>query len=434
MEGCAILHNEFQDLMSGLGRDQSLDTSISVAVSGGADSMALALLLKDWTQKRRIQLTALIVNHGLRGESFTEALGVATQLRRYGIRSHILTWRKTAVMHTGIQEKARDARYNLMLSWCKKHGVKQLYLGHHQDDQVETFLQALGRGAGVNGLAAMRPLSVRDDCTLVRPLLSVAKARLIATLKSLDVAWVEDPSNQDAKYTRSRLRKAMPILAELGLRPIQISQSIEKLAAARFLMDRLADAFFAEHAHIYPEGYMAVGREEFLNLEKEIALQCLRTAVQKMGGGTPAPRRNSLEKIYQMLRNKQESKGRKFQVSLGGCVLFTQGSTIVIAREVRNLERIEINGSCLVWDQRFEINLLENIKIEKLSIAALGAEGWSELKRRKQVPADWNLPYLVTISLPAIYTLDGLLVAPHIPPKSGTRFKELSVRFLPKFH
>ncbi|MAG22807.1 MAG: tRNA lysidine(34) synthetase TilS, partial [Rhodospirillaceae bacterium] len=193
---------EFSALMKGLGPFEP-EPCVAVAVSGGCDSMALALLAHDWAQGRGGQTVALSVDHRLRWESGAEARQAGRWLKARGLTHHILSWTGDKPRH-GVQAAAREARYRLLFDWCRRHGVLHLLLAHHQEDQAETFLLRLGRGSGVDGLAGMAPLSEVPTMRLLRPLLDVPKARLVATLQSRGQEWVEDPSNRDLAYARVR--------------------------------------------------------------------------------------------------------------------------------------------------------------------------------------------------------------------------------------
>ncbi len=156
---------------------------IAVAVSGGADSMALALLLASWAKARQGSIISIIIDHKLRPDSTVEARLVASRLGALGVENRVLTWRG-AKPSSGRQAAARVARYELLCAWCRRHGVLHLSTGHHQDDQAETLLLRVGRSSGLDGLAGMPAVRELADLRLLRPLLSVPKARLEAMLRA----------------------------------------------------------------------------------------------------------------------------------------------------------------------------------------------------------------------------------------------------------
>lgn len=166
---------EFARAMAALGPFESAPR-LALAVSGGSDSMALALLASAWAEAKGGEATALIVDHGLRRGSAAEAGRVRAWLRARGIGCRILRWRG-AKPAANLQAAARAARYALLTGWCRKAGILHLLLAHQQDDQAETLLLRLGRGSGLDGLAAMAPLASGADLRLLRPLLDFPRAR-----------------------------------------------------------------------------------------------------------------------------------------------------------------------------------------------------------------------------------------------------------------
>ncbi len=206
---------EFAALMAPLGPFEA-NPRIAAAVSGGADSLALAVLLHDWARPLGGHITALTVDHGLRPEAAAEARFVARTLEPLGLAHQTLRWRG-AKPGANISAAARRARYDLLSRRCEQRGLLHLALGHHLDDQAETFLLRLGRGSGLDGLAAMAPIVELPGLRLLRPLLGLPKVRLEATLRARGLDWIEDPTNRDPAQARARLRQLLPGLALEGL-------------------------------------------------------------------------------------------------------------------------------------------------------------------------------------------------------------------------
>ena len=172
---------EFSALLDALGPFERRP-ALAAAVSGGPDSMALALLARDWAAARDGSLLALIVDHGLRAGSAGEAALTVGRLAEAGICARILPW-AGAKPATGIQAAARAARYRLLQSACRSAGILHLLLAHHADDQAETVALRRQRGSGRDGQAGMAAIREVEDLRLLRPLLATAKARLAATLR-----------------------------------------------------------------------------------------------------------------------------------------------------------------------------------------------------------------------------------------------------------
>lgn len=183
------------------------DTPLGIAVSGGPDSLAL-LLLAAAARPGRIQ--ASTVDHGLRPESAEEAAKVRGVCERIGVDHRTLAADWPEPPTANLQAAARAMRYRLLNDWATDTGIGAVATAHHADDQAETLLMRLLRGAGVAGLGgsrARRPLS--DHVVLIRPLLGWRKAELVDLVASAGLDPIDDPSNRDPRHDRSRIRNLL---------------------------------------------------------------------------------------------------------------------------------------------------------------------------------------------------------------------------------
>jgi tRNA(Ile)-lysidine synthase len=213
-----------------------------VAVSGGPDSMALMSLLSRWAgsdRPCRPSLQVATVDHGLRAASAGEAVMVAREAARLGLPHSVLRW-KGPKPETGIQEAARRARYTLLASEAQRIGAGCIATAHTMDDQAETVLMRFLRGSGPAGLAGMARQVHRGGITHWRPLLGLGKARLIATCHMSGLPFIEDPSNSDAAYARTRLRALMTQLAAEGLGAERLARLATRQARANLALDAAA--------------------------------------------------------------------------------------------------------------------------------------------------------------------------------------------------
>ncbi|WP_241771179.1 tRNA lysidine(34) synthetase TilS, partial [Acidisphaera rubrifaciens] len=178
---------------------------LACGVSGGADSMALALLAASWARRRGGDLLALIVDHGLRPEAAEEARAAAARLAAQGIPSRLLT---LTGLHAGPAKaaRARDARLSALAAACAEAGRTDLLLAHHAADQAETLMMRALAASGADGLAGIAALRHLHGIRLLRPLLDVPPAALRDCLRRRGVAWSDDPSNADPAALRARLR------------------------------------------------------------------------------------------------------------------------------------------------------------------------------------------------------------------------------------
>jgi len=180
---------------------------VGIAVSGGPDSLALLLLA---TAARRGLIEAATVDHGLRDGSRGEAEMVASLCERLGVPHRILPADWAEPPTANIQAEARTMRYRLLSEWAEERSLPALATAHHADDQAETLLMRLARGAGVRGLGGTRPRrALTGQVALVRPLLGWRKSELVSVVSAAGVEAVDDPSNRDPRHDRSRIRQAL---------------------------------------------------------------------------------------------------------------------------------------------------------------------------------------------------------------------------------
>ncbi|MEO7635709.1 MAG: tRNA lysidine(34) synthetase TilS [Sphingomicrobium sp.] len=205
------------------------EVKIGLAVSGGPDSLALLLLA---AAARPGKVEAATVDHGLRPESAAEAAMVAKLCAELGVPHQILTVKWAKKPKTGIPERARTERYALLRDWATERGLGGLATAHHLDDQVETFLMRLNRGSGVRGLGAMRRTgpSPAGGVPIARPMLGMRRWQLEALCLDSGVMPVDDPSNDDPQFARSRMRAALEEAKWLD--PVAISLSASIIAEA----------------------------------------------------------------------------------------------------------------------------------------------------------------------------------------------------------
>lgn len=307
--------------------------ALAVAVSGGADSMALALLAQEFTAERGLSLTALIVDHGLRAESAAEAAQAAQWVAARGIKAEILRW-NPADRRGNLQQAAREARYSLMSAWCRTHGVEALLLAHHANDQAETVLLRLKRGSHIEGLSGMAPTHRREGILLLRPFLSVPKTRLIATLRARGQAWIEDPSNADPRFDRARLRKELAALPEAEEITRRIAESADRLRALRMQRERELADFLAANANFLPGCRAEISARALADAGRDLGCRALAALLAHAGsdrekpGGHP-PRYASLMRLYAALSGPNPRARR----TLHGCLAARAEESIKITPE-----------------------------------------------------------------------------------------------------
>ncbi|MEJ2431893.1 MAG: tRNA lysidine(34) synthetase TilS [Pseudolabrys sp.] len=329
-----VTRAEAKVLFAGLERLPAL----VLAVSGGPDSTALMVLAARWRGrlKRGPKLIAVTVDHGLRPVSKREAAAVKRLARDLDIAHRTLRW-TGAKPKTGLQQAARAARYRLLARAAQQAGATHILTAHTLDDQAETVLIRMARGSGLTGLAAMSrtaplPVAGRGEVALVRPLLDLPKARLIATLKAAKVPFAEDPSNCDPRFTRVRLRGLMDALAGEGLSAARLALLARRLRRADRALEAATDRAAAELAMPPPlPGVLAFDAGGVARLPAEIALRLIGRAVGAVGDEGPVELAK-LESLQTALDMAQSGGPKRFRRSLAGALVTLKGTQILVER------------------------------------------------------------------------------------------------------
>ena len=412
---------------------------VAVAVSGGADSMALALLAARWANAHGGLATGLIVDHGLRSDSAAEARKVAGWLDRHGIESRILNW-PGEKPETGVQAAAREARYGLLTAWCRQHHVFHLLVGHNREDQAETFVLRLERGSGLDGLAAMPAVTEMPWLRILRPLLGQSRARLGNFLTAEKQDWIEDPSNRNPAFARVRVRRALSAL-DSGRRgdgevDRRLAGAACRLGHARHELERETARLLARTVAIYPAGHAVVDMATITAASSEIGRRALSRIVTCVGGGAYAPRRERLERLFARVADGQLGRG----ATLGGCLLSPGRDGVLVAREPQAIrERLEVHvpGEA-IWDGRFRLSVgaaRPGLRVA-LTVAALGRDGWAKLAEKRPDLRETSIPGRVRHGLPALWSNGRLVGVPHLGyrARAGSATPEIrcEARFWPR--
>lgn len=399
---------------------------LAVAVSGGADSLALTLLADRWARGRGGAVVALTVDHRLRPEAAAEARQVGRWLKPRGIRHRILTW---AGPHprSGLQAAARAARYRLLEGWCAAAGCLHLLTAHHQADQAETFWLRLARGSGVDGLAGMAASTPRPACRVLRPLLDVPPARLRAVLQAADQRWIEDPSNENVDYARVRLRGARALLAAEGLGAERLAATVARLGRARLALESATGALLARAVRLHPAGFAWLDGAALATAPEELGLRALAAVVTTVGGGEYPPRLLRLERLYRDILAATLGQGR----TLGGCRLLPRREGVLVCREPAALAApVAIRpGAIVIWDGRFEARLAPDAPTG-LRLGALGEDVQQLPDKLRAFLAP--LPAAARAGLPVLRRGRRLAALPVADGLTGTRNAIIGLRFRPR--
>lgn len=337
---------------------------------------------------------AVTVDHGLRPEAADEALFVADFCATQGIPHSALHWHRPEGAGN-LMDQARRARARLIADWARGRGIGHVALGHTADDQAESFLMNLGRAAGLDGLSAMRQCWKDQGIRWVRPLLGHSRAALRDYLRVQGIGWIDDPSNENPRFTRVKARRALHALAPLGITAESIAASARHLAAARDALV-LATAQAAEACVTEQGGALRLDPARFFALPDELRRRLLLAALLWFGGADYPPRATQVARLGLAL-----AEGRA--ATLAGLRFRPQRDALLIQREPRAV--MPPVASTDLWDHRWR---LHGPHAPDLRIGALGAGGLATCP-------DWRATGLgreTLLASPAIWQGQRLIAAP----------------------
>jgi len=400
---------------------------LTLAVSGGVDSICLMHLIATWHSRRGAlenhqSIQVITVDHGLRSQAAKEAEFVKSTCLKLGFSHTTLVWRGDKP-DTGIQQAARKARYGLISDYLHARqadhkadrsgsALKQptLVTAHHRDDQAETFVMRLARGSGLDGLAAMKAKSSLNGLTILRPLLQISKARLSATLEARGLSAIEDPSNENAEFERVRLRLSAAALKSAGLNNDMLALSARRLNRAKTALEvATRDLAIRAQTNANGFGYGELTYDVFAAAPEELRIRLLTRLVEFYGGAEPPVRLRKLEELSAAIASPEFGGG-----TLNRCHIMRRAEKLLILREPGRVPRnaqILTPGQSLLWDHRFFLSLSPKFS-EPMRIEQLGEEGWANLKKIYPNLAKSGVLGRAAVTLPALWTKTARCAVP----------------------
>lgn len=387
--------------------------AIAVAVSGGSDSLGLGLLLAEWVRGQGGHLHVLTVDHGLRPEAANECARVGEIFAAIpNCSAKILRWdgKKSA---RGLQAAARAARYTLLTDWCRAHGVLHLAVAHTAEDQAETVAMRRAHGSGAAGLAGMAALRAEDGVRLLRPLLPVSRVAIRAWLQARGQTWIEDPSNDQTKFERVRIRQSLTAEQSAGL-----LDEAHRFGEARDGLERAAARLLAEAGQMHEAGYVSVALAPMTEAAPDLQRTILRQIILAVSGGDYAPDLDGL----------LSSRPAR---TLGGCLVQVLQDRLCVFRETAAITPpIPVAaGWSGRWDCRFALRVASDLSpAEGWAIGPLGEQGLCQAVDRFRIRLKRHpIPLPARLALPALWHGEHLAAQPHLDLGQG-----LAVRPAPR--
>ena len=306
------------------------DKSFALAVSGGSDSLCLAYFSKIYSSEFDNKIHILIVDHNLRKESYKEALIVKEILRKRRIESTILRW-KGKIPKNNVQKNARDFRYLLISNYCLKKNIKYLTTAHHGDDQIENFFIRLLRGSGLTGLSSMTTnAKYSSHLKIVRPFLHFKKMDLNYVTLNYFKTYIKDPSNEDEKFLRVRIRKYRKDMEREGLDTRKIIKTVDNLVSANQALNFYKNKALYKHASFISKNKCLINRKIFSEEAGEIIFKSFSDILSLVSGTYYPPRSKKIINLIDRIKKDKFTKS-----TLGGCIVEEKDNFILISKELK---------------------------------------------------------------------------------------------------
>ncbi len=384
-----------------------------LAVSGGSDSVALMHLAARWAAlcgADAPRLSVASVDHGLRPGSAETAEQTAAAARALGLAATVLPWIGEKPSH-GIQEQARTARYRLIGEFARScsEGPCAVVTAHTLEDQAETLLMRLARGSGPDGLQGMRPvrpLPGFDGIDVVRPLLGTGRADLRSYLEARGVSWIEDPSNEDRRFERVRLRAVAGELMGIGLTPRMLSLAATRQRRVVAALEAATDALQAAAVDLNGGMFASIDAGSWRAAPEDIRVRLFGRMLGLFGGASPAAELAQVETLAGALT------GGAIRQTLGGCEVRACRKVIRVFRERGRADLADIRlrpGEATTWDNRFHISVAR--ALAPVTVRALDGASMAGLRQSFRV----TLPARAAATLPAVWAGDELVSVGGLP-------------------
>ena len=316
----AQIYNKFERFLS-------IDKDFIVAVSGGPDSLALSFLAKIYSIKKKLNVKYYIVNHNLRNNSTEEAKNVKKQLKNFSINLSILSWHGIKPKKN-IQSIARNNRYKLLINNAKKLNINNILLGHHLEDLLENFFIRILRGSGLKGLVSLDQKTQFKKINLIRPLLNFSKKDLIYVSKYIFGSFVNDPSNEEEKFKRVKIRNLLKQLESEGLDKNKLILTIKNLKIANENIKFYTQSNLEFNTYFSKKKDSVILKENFFNNSEEVVFRSLTEIIKIIGKKYYPVRGKKIARIIHSISNKSFLK-----LTLGGCLIKKVNQTVIVTKE-----------------------------------------------------------------------------------------------------
>ena len=312
-------------------RNLKCNQDFIVAVSGGPDSLALTFLTKIYSIKKSLKVKYFIIDHKLRKNSSSEAKLVKNLLKAKSINVNIIKWNGTKP-RSNVQSLAREKRYNLLVDQAKKLNIKNILTGHHWEDLYENFFIRISRGSGLNGLVSFGETTNKDNIKIIRPLLNFEKKDLIYLTNNVFKKYVNDPSNNDDKFKRVRIRKLTKNLQIEGFDKKKFFLTIKNLKDSNETINFYVKQNLKDNSFFNEKKNTAFLKIEFFNQPHEVIFRSFSEIIKSVGRNYYPSRGKKIERIIEIIKNYPNSTVKR---TLGNCLINKVNQSIIVTKELK---------------------------------------------------------------------------------------------------
>ena len=322
-----LSNKKIQKLFNTFEKNFDIQEPFIVAVSGGPDSLALAFLTKVYSVKYKLRCRYFIVDHKLRRESTNEAKKVKKVLKSFDIKAEILTWNGKKPTKN-IQSLARKKRYELLFSKCKKLKLQNLVTGHHLDDLFENFFIRMIRGSGLKGLVSLEKKTKFFSINLIRPLLDFEKKDLEFISNHVFNFFVNDPSNEDNKFQRIKIRNIISEFKNNGLDKDKLFLTLKNLKKSNQALMFYVQQNKKINSFLHKNNRELILNKNFFSHPYEVVFRSLSDYLKIIGDKYNFTRGKKIDLILNKIKKNAFKKE-----TLAGCVIKKVNQTVIITKE-----------------------------------------------------------------------------------------------------
>ena len=398
---------------------------IAISVSGGADSLALLILMKNWIIKNDGKLTIIHFNHSLRKESLKEANYVQRISENFNLACKVLKWKKINFKGS-LMQSARNARYSNIIDFCEKEQIISLMTAHHLDDCLETYLMRKERKFTTLGLNSIPRINIQKNLQILRPFIGIKKQRLIQTCVNQNIKWINDPSNDNERFERVRVRKFVSKLKVERLESLEkeLTDDIKK----NIIMEKHLSNFFVKNLIFFDYGKFSICKNVLLDESKSFQIEIIKKILVTCSGKIYPPRYVTVNLLLEKIKNLKELK-----FTIHSCVVDVTRNVINFYREYKRIiesipDKILLKkNESIMWDNRFII------KSNSTDLYCLRMKDkiWLKLKSKfNVVKKEKKITYDILKTLPILKIKDNFII-PYLSPNQVMNQNSISVTFSP---